>query len=144
MIPGPLGPSAVLVRTALACGAYVYDFAIRDVLLARGERPTAEAEEPAARSKRKADGRLAPLRRIVGIRTIAGANPSPVVFRALVPAEDEAREPSGDTIDHHDRVGGDGRGDAERHADAAAVETLLDDMRAACRRVRDAWSELWR
>jgi glycerol uptake facilitator protein len=26
-------------------GAYVYDFAIRDVLLARGERPTAEAEE---------------------------------------------------------------------------------------------------
>jgi glycerol uptake facilitator protein len=26
-------------------GAYVYDFAIRDVLLARGEQPTAEAEE---------------------------------------------------------------------------------------------------
>jgi hypothetical protein len=27
---------------------------------------------------------------------------------------------------------------------AAQYETLLDDMRAACRRVRDAWSELWR
>jgi glycerol uptake facilitator protein len=26
-------------------GAYIYDFAIRDVLIARGERPTAEAEE---------------------------------------------------------------------------------------------------
>jgi hypothetical protein len=71
-----------------------------------------------------------------------------VVFRALVPAEDEATELWGDTIDHHERarpdVGGDGQGDAERRAAAAAVETLLDDMRAACRRVRDAWSELWR
>jgi hypothetical protein len=67
-----------------------------------------------------------------------------VVFRAPVPAEDEARDPSGDTIDLPDRVGGDGQGDAQRHADAAAIETLLDDMRAACRRVRDAWSELWR
>jgi hypothetical protein len=67
-----------------------------------------------------------------------------VVFRAVVPAEDEATDLSGDTIDHHERVRGDGLGDAERHADVAAVETLLDDMRSACRRVRDAWSELWR
>jgi hypothetical protein len=62
--------------------------------------------------------------------------------------EDDARHPSGEAIDHHERayraVEGDGQGDAERHVDAAQVETLLDEMRAACRRVRDAWSQLRR
>jgi hypothetical protein len=70
------------------------------------------------------------------------------VFGALVFGEDDARHPSGEAIDHHERahpiVEGDGQGDAERHADAASVETLLNDMREACRRVRDVWSELWR
>jgi hypothetical protein len=70
------------------------------------------------------------------------------VFGALVFGEDEARHPLGEAIDRHERarpvVEGDGLGDAKRHADAASAETLLDDMREACRRVRDAWSDLWR
>jgi hypothetical protein len=70
------------------------------------------------------------------------------VFGALVLGEEDARDPLGEAIDHHERahlaVEGDGQGDAERHADAAGVGTLLDEMREACRRVRDAWSELWR
>ena len=89
-----------------------------------------------------------PPRHVVGIRTTSGANPPPAVFGALVFGEDERRHPLGEAIDHHERahpaVEGDGQGDAERQADAASVETLLDDMRAACRRVRDAWSDLWR
>lgn len=70
------------------------------------------------------------------------------VFGALVLGEEDARDRSGEAIDLHARaratVEGDGQGDAERHADAAGVGTLLDEMREACRRVRDAWSELWR
>jgi hypothetical protein len=53
-----------------------------------------------------------------------------------------------EAIDHRERghppVEGDGMGDAGRRADAAGVGTLLDEMREACRRVRDAWSDLWR
>jgi hypothetical protein len=70
------------------------------------------------------------------------------VFGALVFGEEDARHPSGEAIERHDRehpaVEGDGEGDAERHADAPGVGTVLDEMREACRRVRDAWSELWR
>jgi len=70
------------------------------------------------------------------------------VFGAPVFGEEDARQPSGEAIDHHERtraaVEGDGQGDAERHADAAGVGTVLDEMREACRRVRDAWSELCR
>ena len=70
------------------------------------------------------------------------------MFGAVVLGDDDARHASGEAIDDHARahvtVEGDGEGDAERHANAAGVETLLDEMREACRRVRAAWSELWR
>jgi hypothetical protein len=82
------------------------------------------------------------------MRTTAGAGVPPAVFGAVVFGEDDAGEPLGEAIDHRERahppVEGDGMGDAERHADAVGVGTLLDEMREACRRVRDAWSELWR
>lgn len=82
------------------------------------------------------------------MRTTSGADPPRAVFGALVFGEDDATHPLGEAIGRHDRehpaVEGDGEGDAERHADAAGVGTLLDEMREACRRVRDAWSELWR
>lgn len=34
--------------------------------------------------------------------------------------------------------------DAKRRADAILAESLLDETRSACRRVRAAWRDLWR
>ena len=65
------------------------------------------------------------------------------VFHRSVTPHDEAPEASGGSMDEP----GDGHGsgaDAARHAGATSVEILLDEVRTACRNVRDAMRDLWR
>jgi hypothetical protein len=71
------------------------------------------------------------------------------VFHQTVTPHDEAPESSGESVDERDRsdAAGEGHGsgvDAAWHAGATSVETLLDEVRTACRNVRDAMRDLWR
>jgi hypothetical protein len=64
-------------------------------------------------------------------------------------AQDDAMRwmpPSGDREGREHPVV-DGRGqapEAEQQAEAPPAEMVLDEVRVACRHVRDAWRELWR
>jgi hypothetical protein len=71
------------------------------------------------------------------------------VFHRVVTPYDEAPEASGGSMDECERSDARGEGygsgaDAARHAGATSVENLLDEVRTACRNVRDAWRDLWR
>jgi hypothetical protein len=60
---------------------------------------------------------------------------------------DDLTQPSGTPPDDartHAGQAGAHRNAGELQAEAAPAEGLLDEVRAACQRVRDAWRELWR
>ena len=71
------------------------------------------------------------------------------VFHPIVTPHDEALEASGDPwtsaggSDAPDECHGSGA-DAVRHASRGPVETILDEVRTACRNVRSAMRDLWR
>jgi hypothetical protein len=80
--------------------------------------------------------------------TIARGDRAAAVFHRVVTPHDQAPEASGGSMDERDRSDapeGHGSGvDAARHAGATSVESLLDEVRTACRNVRDAMRDLWR
>ena len=71
------------------------------------------------------------------------------MFARIVADEDGGMDSRGAPTDPREqgdrRAQGGGEGeDAGRHANAALVEGVVDEMREACRRVRDGWRDLWR
>jgi len=81
--------------------------------------------------------------------TTARGDRAVAVFHPVVTPHDEAPDTSGGSMDERELSDAPGEGhgsgvDAARHAGAPSVESLLDEVRTACRNVRDAMRDLWR